>query len=79
MSKSARNNTPETPAQKFVRMCMEQHQATPSELLAQSQQDWKRIRRESGLERELKLDTPTHTYNVNKDGTVNFLQPRAAK
>ena len=81
MSTSSVNPQLKAAAAKFVKMCLDQHDATPQELLAQSQQDWVKLRRESGLERELQIEVPTQVYNVNRDGTVNFLstKPRAAK
>ena len=74
MSTPSVNPKLQAAAKRFVKMCLDQHDLAPSELLAQSQQDWKRIRRESGLERELKLETPRQEYIARKDGTVEFLR-----
>ena len=74
MSTPSVNPKLQAAAKRFVKMCLDQHDATPAELLAQSKADWKQLRRESGLERQLKLETPRHEYIARKDGTVEFLR-----
>lgn len=74
MSTSSVNPQLEAAAKRFVSMCMDQHDQTPSELLVTATQEWKRLRRDSGLEKALKLDTPRHEYITRKDGTVEFLR-----